>query len=288
MLSALISAETLASSPTIDGHYDASEGYTNGFEVLFWTPNGAAIYAGEFWLHQDRSGNVSAALILPLSIKDNTYGDNSSPGYDQVFTDLTNSDRANFVFKEDDGGFATSGLGSDGLNLDFFKDISASGPDYVSGFTGEDGSPSTTPISGALAATSMQYNFDNTSNAERAAHFGQGKSSPSTGDTSLSFWDFTHAYEFFVPASGFGTDGIDTTSQAAVSSQILLAEIHLSPHMQNFSFATFGAALPSTFENPEPGSAALAMIGFVTVCGFGLSRRKKRHVLTAHHKVTAN
>ena len=134
---------------------------------MFKDSGGTTIATGELWLHKDTAGDghYSVALVLPLTLKDSTYGANVSAGYSQTFKNLVGSDKAVFSL-EDTGGSAITDLRMDYLHGVPDKE---DGPDFQSGFnTGAEGSGDLgkSPGDGGIntnginAATSMQYNFD--------------------------------------------------------------------------------------------------------------------------------
>ena len=98
-----------AASPTIDGKFDGfNEGYINGFSITM-VPDGETepiITGGEIWTHVAANGDVSVALIVPLSLKDNTYGTTGTAEYGkdqnkvQKFKQLTGSDKISFQLND--------------------------------------------------------------------------------------------------------------------------------------------------------------------------------------------
>ena len=78
-LSLALSGVSAFAAPTVDGHYDPNEGYTNGNMVNFDIQNGpTSVSGGQLWTYQDPSTkDVYVAFFQPLSINDNSYGTGS-------------------------------------------------------------------------------------------------------------------------------------------------------------------------------------------------------------------
>lgn len=272
-------------TPTIDGRFQgAAEGYTTGYAVTLRSVGQTTLIAGsEIWVHEAANGDVSVALILPLSLKDNAYGANSATGYfsnsgKQSFKTLTGSDSAAFVLKNSSAADVTS------FTLDFLEGQgiggSVNGPNFLSGFTGGDLSLSVPANNVVGGASSMGFNFD-TFGVSHPELFGDGASSPDPANSAFAAWVFEHTYEFQVKADAFGAGGFQNISQ------IMIAEVHLSPKkvVGNNKFVVDGDFIPLSSDpgpvninNPEPGSVTLALTGIVGLLVARWRQRKKKHV----------
>jgi hypothetical protein len=290
-----------AASPTIDGRFDGvDEGYTNGFAITM-VPEGATepiITGGEIWTHVAANGDVSVALIVPLSLKDNTYGTTGTVEYGkdqnkvQKFKELTGSDKISFQLNDAGGALVTN------INLDFLHGLpdKEDGPDFVTGYTGFDDSPSSAPTNVNGAVSSMGYNFSQFGDPSGASSgtagypFEDPSDSPAIAlnpdgsavdyvptNAAFSNWVFEHLYEFQVTAAAFGAGGFTSITQIVIDS------IHLSPKkgdLPNSYDGIIGDPINggSTAVIPEPEGMTLALMGFAGLLAAGWFSRKKRNV----------
>jgi PEP-CTERM motif len=212
----------LGASAAVDGRVDLSDGYSAGYMFdLGYSGDGACLNTSDCGtlMVNNSGGMVQFALILPLSLKDNTYADKDSY---QKFEQLISSDKLGVT------------MNGKTLYMDFLNGVTDrnSGPVFTSGFTGREDSPTVAskPTWALAAATSMGYNYSASSpnGVTAPAHFGPGASSPGAGSPALAFWEFQHIYEWKVSESVFqnGTFSIN---------QVSLAEIHLSPKRADFN-----------------------------------------------------
>lgn len=213
--------------PIIDGRFNPSEGYTNGFYVNFEVegmkkgdPRIPVDESGELWLYQDPANNdLFFAFIQRLTLVDNSCGTNaigwgaSAPsGKNHKFQDLIGSDKAQFVFTDDDGntvlditvdylhGFGYKPDGKPDKNLPPFRS---------GGVTDGDGKVNSgSKLDVLAAATSLQYNW-NTFGDTYPELFGKDSYSPAADenynvdDPSLSNWVFEVIYEVRVDGNLF-------------------------------------------------------------------------------------
>lgn len=232
--------------PTIDGRFDFSEGYTQGFNVDFNIQGGSTATGGELWLHQDAATNdVFLAFIQPLTLIDNTYGANSigwgasaPSGKHHNFDDITESDKAQFQF--------TDGL--DTVVLDVVLDY------FSAGSAGD-----------VLAfGTSLDYNFNvlgyNTFTTDSPL-----TDSSYSDPLSAPGWIFDVIYEMQISGSVFGTNGFGG---------VTIPIVHDSPNKigKNKVYPLIGDPIPN-FPNPEPSSVILLGTG---LAGLWAWRNRKR------------
>ena len=122
--------------PVIDGRFDPSEGYTQGFFVTFEVEEKSGNIPaddGTLWLYQDATtGDLFVNFTQPLTLVDNTYGDNTIgwgknvalSGKNHNFKDLKGSDKAQFTITD----------GVENVVLDFTLDYISVSDDAPSGF----------------------------------------------------------------------------------------------------------------------------------------------------------
>ena len=215
----------LAVNAQVDGVTTASDGYTAGylFDVEINNTSCAVDLSDCGTLMVNDSGGMTQfALILPLSLKDNTYGANAD-GYNQKFSSLTGSDKL------------IMDLNGNELAMDFLNGVTDKddGPVFESGFTGREDSPSpgSEPSWALAAATSMEYNYlaSNPDGINAPTHFGgKDSDSPVAGDAAFDFWEFQHIYEWKVDNT------IWENGQFSID-QVGITEIHLSPEKDDFT-----------------------------------------------------
>lgn len=200
----LIGLPNLANAtPVVDGRFDTSEGYTDGFFVnLEVVGKGGNIPAddGTLWLYQDTvSGDIFVNFTQPLTLVDNTYGDNAigwgkgvaPSGKNHKFNDLVGSDKAQFSI--------TDGIGNTVLDftLDYISESGSAPSSYASlGATGDDGDVYIGSAADILAwSTSLDYNFNTLgfvlTEDSPAADDNYNVADPAYGD-----WVFEVTYEF--------------------------------------------------------------------------------------------
>lgn len=198
--------------PVVDGRFDSNEGYTSGHRVDFAVERSDAIVSGgELWTHQDAgTGDVYVFFSQPLTLVDNTYGDNiigwgpaAPSGKRHNFKDLKESDKVQFVF--------TDGLGNVVLDveMDYISETSeGSGIFRCLGVTGSDGRVLQGSADSMLEwGSSLDYNFN-------TLGFVLTEDSPATDDNysenpDYPGWVFEVAYELRISgalfdAAGFG------------------------------------------------------------------------------------
>jgi hypothetical protein len=247
-------------TPVVDGHFDPGEGYTDGFFVnLEVEGKNGNIPAddGALWLYQDPiSSNLFVSLIQPLTLVDNTYGDNTigwgkgmaPSGKNHNFKDLKGSDKARFAI--------TDGLGD--VVLDFTLDYISESSSAPSGFaslgpTGGDGEMHSGSVDNLLAwGTSLDYNFN-------ALGHVLTKDSPATDENytenpDYPGWVFEVTYEFLVDGSVFADNDFGS---------LTIPIIHDSPNKigKNKVYTEIDGVIP------EPATiAVLGLGGLVCLC----------------------
>jgi hypothetical protein len=139
--------------PTIDGRFDAAEGYTSSQSVVFQVENLALPTSGGV-LHtavDPVSGDLFVHIALPTSLVDNTYGKNAigwgslaPSGKNHSYSDLKGSDQADIVITDSSGSVVVSFV-----------------IDYTEGNTPKPVTLTAGPAGTVVAAgTSMDYNWN--------------------------------------------------------------------------------------------------------------------------------
>lgn len=204
--------------PVVDGKFDPSEGYTTGnYLDLFVEGAGCAADQGQLWLHQDATSfDLYAAVILPVTLVDNSYGENSigwgeeaANGKNHNFEDLAGSDGIEFRLLNDIGDTLLH------FELDYF---SGDGDGYVSQIeSGEDGIGDTAMVT--AWATSLEYNFNVLGHA-LTENSPEADPEYNVVDPAYSKWIFEMVYEVRIDGSIFGANGFG---------ELGLPLIHVSP-----------------------------------------------------------
>ncbi|RKY08269.1 MAG: hypothetical protein DRP66_04930 [Planctomycetota bacterium] len=230
----------VGAGPLVDGKFDLSEGYTDGFRLDLAVVSGrnSTVTAddGRLWLYQDLDDNLYVNLTLPLTLVDNTYGRNSvgwgkgvaPSGKNHNFKDLKDSDDAQFRFYNGDGD----------LVLDFVLDYLTSSDSTSSGYAagvdvgqdskghkGKRGRKGESEFGvGSVedileVGTSLDYNFNTLGHVLT-------EDSPATDEdyvenSEYAGWLFEVSYEFKIDGDVFGDKGFG---------DIRIPLIHVSPN----------------------------------------------------------
>lgn len=191
-------------APITDGVFDPSEGYTTGFYLNINVENaGYADDRGEIWFYQDlESRDIYAALKLPVTLVDNSYGDNSigwgddaASGKHHNFKDLTSSDGAEFEL------FNNQGESVLHFEIDYFSGSQGS---YFSEISDADeGKPFANLEFVTAFATSMDYNF-NTLNLALTENSPAADLEYNVLNSTQRHWVFEAIYEFKIDGDVFG------------------------------------------------------------------------------------
>lgn len=253
-----------SAAPIVDGRLDPSEGYFQGRSVNFAVEKVTTIVpGGELWVHEDvLTGDVTVLFTQPLTLVDNTYGDNAvgwgkgvaPSGKNHNFKDLKGSDNAQFVF--------TDGAGDTVLDviMDYISETSEDSGVFRSlGVTGGDGGVNAGSAASVLQwGTSLDYNFN-------ALGLVLTEDSPAT-DASYTEnplyqgWVFEVTYELRVSGSAFGPEGFGEVS---------ISRVHDSPNKigKNKVYPDINGAIP------ELGTIGLLALGAIGVL---VRRRRQR------------
>lgn len=241
--------------PVVDGRFDLSEGYTTGTYLdLFVESTGYAPDKGQLWLYQDdTSFDLYVAVILPVTLVDNSYGDNSigwggdaPSGKHHNFEDIVGSDGVEFQLLNDIGDTLLQ------FELDYF---SGDGDGYVSQIKSvDDGIGDTTMVT--AWATSLEYNF-NVLDHVLTENSPQADTEYAVVDPAYSEWVFEVVYELRIDGSIFGDNGFGSME---------IPVIHASPNKigRNKVFPEGGEPVP------EPMTLLLLGLG-------GLITRRFKH-----------
>lgn len=249
-------------APAIDGRYDQDEGYALGrFVDLTVEGIGATVEGGELWTCVDPvTGDVSVLFSQPLTLVDNTYGDNligwgrnvAPSGKNHNFKDLKGSDKAQFTFTDTVGNVVLD------VTMDYISETSkGSGVHACLGVTGGDGKVHTGSAGDVLEwGSSLDYNFN-------ALGYVLTQDSPATDENytenpGYPGWEFAVVYELRVAGGLFQTNGFGDVS---------IPIVHDSPNKidRNKVFPEINSVIP------EPATIALLALG-----GVGVLTRRRR------------
>ena len=199
-------------APVIDGRFDPNEGYNLVGEISFAVEKTDIIVRdGELWTHQDPStGDLSVYFLQPVTLVDNTYGDNTigwgrgvaPSGKNHNFKDLIGSDKAQFVFADGQGNIVLD------ITTDYFSETAKESGIYDSmGVTGSrDGAVYIGSAADVLAwSSSLDYNFNVLGHVLTM-------DSPATDlnyteNPGYQGWIFEVGYELRIAGSVFGSNG---------------------------------------------------------------------------------
>jgi cysteine-rich repeat protein len=195
---------TYPSPATIDGKFDGNSTYTN---IMYkCSSSNPSQKVGSLYYEIDSNGDIEVYYEQNKNLNDNSYGANIvNWSRSHSFSDLTGSDKAEFVFRNCAGQVV----------LDFTVDYISSSGSAPSGYaclgvSGGEGRMNTGSAANVLAAkTSLDYSFNVlnyvlTSNSPptiSSSNYSLPVSSPYTG------WLFEDAYEVKVSGAAFGTSG---------------------------------------------------------------------------------
>ena len=252
-------------APVVDGIYDSSEGYTNGYWVDFNIQGGSYAEGGQLWYYQAAPGeDVYFNFIQPTSLVDNSYGANSvgwgsnaPSGKNHNFKDLLGSDSAELVFYDSSSNKVLN------TQIDYIEG-NGSGPYYAR--------VENESVTGAVinVASSLQWNWQQFGSTNPEL-FGNNSSSPLTGsnttydvtDPALSDWIFDVIYEFQISGSLF------SDQDRFELSQLSFEVVHDSPNKIGRN-----KVYPDP-NNPVPVPGAIWLFGSGIIGLVGVRRRTK-------------
>jgi hypothetical protein len=247
-------------------------GYTTQLEIHLDVQKGVTGLGGaELWQHVAAGGDVSIALILPVTLVDNSYGIHSigwgsdaPSGKHHNFTDLKGSDKAQFVFIDDTGAVV----------LDFdFDYLTAIGSGWGASVESGDGQVRTGSAGDILGfGTSLDFNLNDLGYSQ----FTQDSPAPAIPGEYMPpppgapDWIFEVIYEVQISHSAFGP---------AEFGGIEVPVLHASPNKlgKNKVYPKIGESMPV----PEPTTIALLSLGLIA-----LATRRPRLKITAPTRPT--
>ena len=249
-----VAASPAQATPVADGRFDPSEGYTTQFEIELDIEKGPMGVAGaQLWQHVAAGGDVSIALILPVTLVDNSYGIHSigwgsdaPSGKHHNFKDLKGSDKAQFVITDDTGAVV----------LDFVLDyLAAIGPGWGASVESKDGEILTGSAGDILGfGTSLDFNL----NALGYSQFTENSPAPAIPGEytppppSAPNWIFDVIYEVQISGDAFGP---------AEFGGVEIPIVHASPNKlgKNKVYPSIGEPVP------EPATITLFGVGLMVM-----------------------
>ncbi len=254
----VIGGAAVLAAPVIDGRFDPSEGYTSGVELVLnvegaerGDPLIVALDKGQLWSHCDPdSGDLSIAFIQPVTLVDNSYGDNAI-GWPNghTYKNLKDSDKAQFQIGDAGGNLVLD------FELDYLKEDHGT---YVSKVehveTGDEDDV-------LLHSTSLVYNL---SHIAEVSPDDFTVDSPEAGDdynltgpnaAAYAAWEFEVIYEVKISGALFEGCGFG---------EIVL--VHDSPNKigKNKVYPEPGAPITQSEEPiPEPATATVLLLGLI-------------------------
>lgn len=254
MAAVLIAGTTLA-TPVVDGIFDPTEGYSSSTLLdLYVEDTGYATDQGQLWAYQDMiSKDIFAAVILPKTLVDNSYGDNSigwgseaASEKNHSFKDLKGSDGAEFEL--------FNNLGETVLHVELDYITEKDGHVSSLGVFGGEGEVHVGDGSLVTAwGTSLDYNF-NTLGHELKNDSPEADDDYIVDDSIYTDWLFDVVYEIQIDGSVFGDN-----SFGSIETPLL----HISPNKVGKN---------KVYPEPVPEPATLALLGL----GGILLRKRKR------------
>jgi len=261
LLTVLAVASVATAAPIVDGLFDPAEGYSQGWYVDFAVERSDTIVTGgQLWVHEDTgTGDVTVLFTQPLTLVDNTYGDNAvgwgksvaPSGKNHNFKDLIGSDKARFVF--------TDGAGRTVLDVTADYMSASSDPSgYGSlGVTGRDGAVDFGDASDVLAvATSLDYNFNSLGHVLTADS--PATDADYTPNPTYAGWVFEVTYEMRVAGAPFGEAGFGGVD---------IPIVHDSPNKIGRN---------KVYPEPGPPVPEPATLGLLAIGGLAVLRRRRK------------
>jgi len=253
LLAVAVSSPALAAPISYDGNVQASEDYAYSYGLYFdFDSNKGSFHGGGGQLFLDIDGNnLSLGFVLPTTIVDNVYGDESIGRYDwpgeHKFKHLTGSDKVEF---------GIDGIG--GYKIE-----------YGSG-TGYDAKVKEGTV--AEAHSSLGYNHDMFGSLH-SDKFGDGSTSPFTSsadnytveEDGLGGWLFQVMYELKITDTDLGVSDIDSLSD--VQSWLTDIEFHISP-------SKHGTGGFTTTVTPVPAAVWMFGSGLIGLAAFRKKSKK--------------
>lgn len=242
--------------PTIDGRFDPTEGYSEGYWVKLEVEGGKKtgnIPAddGTLWLYQDpHTLDLFANFTQPLTLIDNTYGANSigwgknvaPSGKNHKFEDLKGSDKAQFTITDGSGEMVFD------FTLDYISEIAKGSGSYESlGAIGGDGKVHSGSADSLLAwGTSLDYNFNTLGHV--LTQDSPATDQDYTKNVDFPGWVYEITYEFQIDGGLFTNNGFGT---------LTIPIVHDSPNKigKNKVYPEVNEVIPA------PGSLVLGSIG---------------------------